>query len=674
MLKLSNAGGQSREVQHKLTIDTKANVQGLLCSGASSAGWCWQTPQASANLADLAFLDGTTGWRVGERGEIAKTGDGGVTWVAQRSGTLEDLVSVAFSDSKNGWALGSVDVVLHTRDGGDKWSLSRIPAACPRGSAGRIKPINAEIAYLSGSEVYCATTNGGTSWRKLDREPTHVSDTGELWYFDSASNSILKSADAGLTWTLVLALGAGNNYLSVQILAPKGQDVVVMGIWSKGTRTYRSADGGLRWGDVINTAPGSYDNLFLRSAGSNNNRLVLQTDNGTLYYSTDDGKTWNTEQGPFKAGLLGNAYNNYRIYLVQGDTFLAEYYAPPDGMYARPRYFRLSTDVGRTWTAMTQPEGWIYFYGPVVAKGPSLLWLKGLNEHRLSRDGGQTWPVLAAKEAFRVPRSTSFSDALHGLTVAGRTVSETSDGGRTWTVRRDGSSASSIVPQVQLIDAKLGWLNDATGLFKTADGGRTWTAVKSNPGLSWLSARDAQLAVGRTAAGIWQVTRDGGGSWAELKGLNAVTGIKCILFADANRWAAIATDGRHLFSRDAGASWSTATVGTTTGTAVAGLAPLWAPGARGMVMQSLNGGEQWATVAIGNADARVLAVKFFDARIGWLVGEAGLLMATTDGGQTWRVQASLVQEDLRAIDVVDAKTAWISGSGGALLSTASGGN
>ena len=75
-------------------------------------------------LEDMYFINGTTGWAVGENGVIFTTTDGN-NWKALDSGSEEKLRSVRFVSANTGWAVGGdmgVNVILHTEDGGTTWT------------------------------------------------------------------------------------------------------------------------------------------------------------------------------------------------------------------------------------------------------------------------------------------------------------------------------------------------------------------------------------------------------------------------------------------------------------------------------------------------------------------------------------------------------------------------
>ena len=61
-------------------------------------------------------------WAVGDAGAIVTSGNNGVTWTPQTSGTDENLYAVHFADALHGAAVGRRGAVVVTSDGGAHWS------------------------------------------------------------------------------------------------------------------------------------------------------------------------------------------------------------------------------------------------------------------------------------------------------------------------------------------------------------------------------------------------------------------------------------------------------------------------------------------------------------------------------------------------------------------------
>jgi len=71
------------------------------------------------NLNDVYFVNQSTGWTVGNAGEVYKTTSGGTTWSQQPTGTSETLNAVKFVDASTGWAVGENGTILKTTTGGN---------------------------------------------------------------------------------------------------------------------------------------------------------------------------------------------------------------------------------------------------------------------------------------------------------------------------------------------------------------------------------------------------------------------------------------------------------------------------------------------------------------------------------------------------------------------------
>jgi photosystem II stability/assembly factor-like uncharacterized protein len=61
---------------------------------------------------DIFFIDDSTGWVVGELGQIYKTTDAGTNWMAQVSNVTSDLNAIHMVSSKKGWIAGDNGNIL----------------------------------------------------------------------------------------------------------------------------------------------------------------------------------------------------------------------------------------------------------------------------------------------------------------------------------------------------------------------------------------------------------------------------------------------------------------------------------------------------------------------------------------------------------------------------------
>ena len=129
-----------------------------------------------AVLRDIEFVDGHSGWAVGESGAIWHTDNGGAQWQLQNIPVRCQLYAVSFLDSQTGWAAGGWTepytqlrrgTLLRTSDGGKNWSLwSKDPLPTIK----KIQFFNLQegIAVVAASPLYphgvLITKDGGRSW------------------------------------------------------------------------------------------------------------------------------------------------------------------------------------------------------------------------------------------------------------------------------------------------------------------------------------------------------------------------------------------------------------------------------------------------------------------------------------------------------------------------------
>lgn len=132
-------------------------------------------------LTSLSVIDCRQGWIVGDHGAILHTEDGGVTWVAQPSGTTERLNAVQFISTHQGWAVGNRGVILKTIDGGKSW----IPQASgTRENLHGLSFVDTDHGWIGGSYgVILHTSDGGTTWTKQCLVYDCVGEAAQKFYW-----------------------------------------------------------------------------------------------------------------------------------------------------------------------------------------------------------------------------------------------------------------------------------------------------------------------------------------------------------------------------------------------------------------------------------------------------------------------------------------------------------
>lgn len=140
---------------------------------------------------------------VGQAGHIARSTDGGATWIEVASPVTTDLNVVALADDAVGWAAGAGGVVLRTDDRGLTWTRQQSGTTS---SVTWVAAFNANDALLSADRLY-RTADGGVHWMPL---PTGIIEAhqagvrptidGYLWEWDALPATHLdRSTAASIT-------------------------------------------------------------------------------------------------------------------------------------------------------------------------------------------------------------------------------------------------------------------------------------------------------------------------------------------------------------------------------------------------------------------------------------------------------------------------------------------
>lgn len=275
--------------------------------------------------------------------------DAGDNW-----STFNDLSSV-FGNNVLGFAMsndtvfaGLPDGMFYSTDFGQNWTS--IPQSGLRfGNRFNNHFIKSGPNYLIGMDelgVYLSQ-NTGSTWGQAVKgfipastiDNSMITIGNDIWT-GTHTNGVFKTTDNGFIWTKV---GTSNDQDSLSngivfaMLNPD-PDIILAGTCSFGL--YRSADNGATWTHITSGLPWEFSgyecDFSLEKAGPN---VIIGTDNG-LFYSTDDGLTWQASN---------IAMNNYDVeaLAVNGTIAVA---GLSNGNSAHPSGIYRSTNNGVTWT------------------------------------------------------------------------------------------------------------------------------------------------------------------------------------------------------------------------------------------------------------------------------------------------------------------------------------
>jgi photosystem II stability/assembly factor-like uncharacterized protein len=183
-------------------------------------------------------------------------------------------------------------------------------------------------------------------------------------------------------------------------------------------------------------------------------------------------------------------------------------------------------------------------------------------------------------------------------------------------------------------------------------------------------ALDDKQAIVVGYAGKILRTDDGGYTWS-LVNSGTDKALYSISFPDQSNGWIVGQDGLILHSSDAGKTWKQQPTDVPVYLFSVHFTDAqngWAVGDKATYVRTNDGGATWSAGKIGSdeklsADEALLAqepvlyaVRFLDAKTGWVVGEFGNIYHTTDAGQTWRTQQESLIGAEGTFDVLDIPT------------------
>ena len=178
---------------------------------------------------DLSFLDETTGYVVGPDGAIARTRDGGESWVRLETSITTSIEAVDFLNERVGVVAGASAAVGLTFDGGESWQVYSFldePREVPDGTywldmtdPSVLARRNLRSAHAHDADTFIVageyglvyrTTDGGRSWEDISivspQTMYGIDTTADGTIFVAGgmgladNTNVLRSVDGGRSW------------------------------------------------------------------------------------------------------------------------------------------------------------------------------------------------------------------------------------------------------------------------------------------------------------------------------------------------------------------------------------------------------------------------------------------------------------------------------------------
>jgi photosystem II stability/assembly factor-like uncharacterized protein len=245
---------------------------------AYSQSWDLVNPRpAIYQLNNLEFVNGHVGYAIGNYGVLLKTIDAGETWHKQEFYNDQFLWSIQYLNSDTGWIYGrktefSQRKLYYTSNGGVNYSIILLPPSS-----------NVWGISVFGLNNILISNNSGSP----------------------SQGTILKSADAGISWLPVLNVNLGFNTGCIEMVNLNIGFAVAVS--SDSSKIYKTTDAGDSWVQIFSIDK-RINSINFKDALNG----CCSGNAGTIILTTDGGITWNN----VSAGILGdlgslNRYKNY---------------------------------------------------------------------------------------------------------------------------------------------------------------------------------------------------------------------------------------------------------------------------------------------------------------------------------------------------------------------------
>jgi len=401
---------------------------------------------------------------------------------------------------------------------------------------------------LPGPMGVYRTTDGGETWTQTLASyevfcAVEISDTNPNIAYAASSDSVHRSEDSGITWTLASGGGWGPPGVATGFpidmqCDPRDPDRVFINNYGGGN--FLSEDGGKTW--VTASTGYTGEDSFSVAVDAIDPARVYAAGFGGIWASDDGGVTWYGITNPPIERRLGYekiaADPSNAGHLLTGKTVILE-----------------STDGGASWFIRWGEDDF-------VAAGVPRERTIGISPSRI---------VFAPSNPATVyigfgPENCAIGHEPPSCSAPGLGVIVSHDGGTTWqragdTVMRELSVFDLAVDPT---DGRSVYAGTGAGLYRTSDGGSSWQTVTGLPNRKPIHVvaidpnDSSHLLVGVLLDGIYRST-DGGASWRHVvAGLEANSSFHDIRFSPVDSTVLYASDpfSGIYRSTDSGATWA----------------------------------------------------------------------------------------------------------------------
>lgn len=486
------------------------------------------TSNPNRDVADVFFLNSSTGYLSGATGYLRKSTDGGTTWspltgIANNTypsiSTFNDIVVIATTSS------GSV---IRSTDSGNNWTL------ISTGISGSLNAIN----FLNKDTIVCAGDN----------------------------NRFIISTDAGISWSARNPSITNNGWGEIHTVNRSyGYDIYLNGL---NPTVIKTTNLGLSW-DVINMAAPSqsYFNGFTGVSVSDSGNIILGAGLGVINLKKSD-VVLELMKGVRFGNIPGFTQSNNGISISKSGNKIWTV-GEPQTLGSSNNQILYSSDAGNNWTfqPITDPNLILY---DIQMLDENTGFITGSNGSFLkTTNGGSSWNISTIPTNKRVV-SLSFINENTGWVLGTDSVLfKTTDSGLSWEKQK----ATFLNPpqnfnfscDIEMLNENTGWLcggafgGDMAYINKTTNGGINWVEYPANVSIQAtdICMLDANTGYLSASATKLRKTTDGGVTWDTLRIPFPIEeyDFRSIDFLDVNNGVTIDNGGATLITTNGGESW-----------------------------------------------------------------------------------------------------------------------
>ncbi|HET9280720.1 MAG TPA: YCF48-related protein [Candidatus Angelobacter sp.] len=303
---------------------------------------------------------------------------------------------------------------------------------------------------------------------------------------------------------------------------------------------------------------------------NNPDRVYLGTSAGTLYLSTDTGKSWS------RFARLGSSAEMVLDHIVidpsdPKNMFVAAWNAQmpnSDGDLFR------SQDAGKTWEIVADLHGKSLRALTISSANPRVLVAGALDGIYRSRDGGHNWERISPENHAEIKNIESIAiDPQNADVIYAGTWHlpwKTDDGGKNWHSIKKGVIDDSDVFTIAIDQAQPAnlFISACSGIYRSDSAGELFRKIQGIPysarrtRMLKMDPADHNVVYAGTTEGLWKTT-DSGATWKHMTGSNIVINDVLVDPRQPSR-VLLATDrGGVLASDDGGVSFTASNRGFT---------------------------------------------------------------------------------------------------------------